>query len=603
MNKLFAKLPALVLALVVGILASSTAFAQANIVIENIDLAGAGFNDPTTATPVGGNTGTTIGQQRLIAFQRAAAIWGATLPGGPTITIRANWDASLQCIATSGTLGSAGATGLFANFPGAPFPSTWYGSALANSLAGVDLDPANPEIRARFNPDIGTMGCLQNSHWYYGLDTNDPQPFGSVNLVTVLLHEFAHGLGFQTFTSSSTGAPFGTQRFPSIYDRFLLDNTTGKLWKDMTDAERVASAVNSGNLVWSGPQVLGDATFLAAFSKDAQGHPRVFAPDPVQGGSSVSHWDSVAFPDQLMEPNISSGLSHSVRPPEDLTFSLMTDIGWCAVNCPPAPPPPSPTPTPPVPGNNDFASPQLINGCSGSVTGTNVGANKEIGEPSHDPLGDAGGGSVWYQWTAVTSTSVTITTAGSDYDTMLGVYTGNAVGGLTTIAKNDDVELGEITTSTVTFTATAGTVYKIAVDGWGGDRGNITLNWTQTNCSQVAMTLLTEPGTNQAIALDSVTQTRGPFRKLGLFNFSSDQRTRLMLFTNSFSQAQGNGLSVQIGGVTVPIENMVFSTAGASPTGYIVVRLTDQVPTTGLLNVNVMLNGVPGNTATVEIIP
>ncbi len=61
---------------------------------------------------------------------------------------------------------------------------------------------------------------------------------------------------------------------------------------------------------------------------DPSGRPLLFAPNPIQGGSSVSHWDETAFPNQLMEPNISDDLTHSVMPPEDLTFSLLRDIGW-----------------------------------------------------------------------------------------------------------------------------------------------------------------------------------------------------------------------------------------------------------------------------------
>ena len=119
MNKIISRLPALFLTLVVGVMASSTAFGQATIVIENFDAAGTGFNDSTPATPVGGNSGTTIGQQRLNAFQHAANIWGATLPGGPTITVRASWE-DLPCEANSATLGSAGSIGLVRNFANAP---------------------------------------------------------------------------------------------------------------------------------------------------------------------------------------------------------------------------------------------------------------------------------------------------------------------------------------------------------------------------------------------------------------------------------------------------------------------------------------------------
>ena len=84
----------------------------ATIVIVNNDPAGVGFNDPTVVAPVGGNTGTTLGQQRLIAFQAAADEWGATLSSVPPIRIRAQWTA-LTCNSTSAVLGSAGATEVF----------------------------------------------------------------------------------------------------------------------------------------------------------------------------------------------------------------------------------------------------------------------------------------------------------------------------------------------------------------------------------------------------------------------------------------------------------------------------------------------------------
>src|SRR4051794_8777791 len=97
MSKLYFRFPALLLTLLVGLICSSPAFGNANIVIQNTDAANVGFNDQTPATPIGGNTGTTIGQQRLIAFQRAAAIWGATITSGPTIVIDASWSTTQSC--------------------------------------------------------------------------------------------------------------------------------------------------------------------------------------------------------------------------------------------------------------------------------------------------------------------------------------------------------------------------------------------------------------------------------------------------------------------------------------------------------------------------
>ena len=58
------------------------------------------------------------------------------------------------------------------------------------------------------------------------------------------------------------------------------------------------------------------------------GFPRLYAPNPFEVGSSVSHWDITHFPNQLMEPFSNPDLTHQVTPPKDLTFSLLVDIGW-----------------------------------------------------------------------------------------------------------------------------------------------------------------------------------------------------------------------------------------------------------------------------------
>ena len=302
--------------------------AAATITIVNADPAGLGFNDPTPVAPVGGNTGITIGQQRLNAFQAAADKWGATLSSAINIRVRAVWTA-LTCTATSAVLGSAGPTEAWRDFSNAPVANHWYGKALANALSGIDQDSTTADITANFNVNLGNSGCLTGIHFYLGLDTNHG---GNVDLVTVLTHEFAHGLGFLTFTNGQTGALFNGS--PSIWDDFLLDNSTNKTWTLMTNAERAASAINTGHLVWNGgnvasaiPQVLQPqgSSFAGA---DPQGRGLLYAPNRFQSGSSVSHWDTTMLRNQLMEPAINSDLTHEVTPPQDLTFSLLKDIGW-----------------------------------------------------------------------------------------------------------------------------------------------------------------------------------------------------------------------------------------------------------------------------------
>jgi hypothetical protein len=223
--------------------------AGAAITIVNMDAAGEGFNDPTPAAPVGGNPGTTVGQQRLNVFQQAAAIWDAILRSPVEIRVQASFD-PLSCTATSAVLGSAGPNTVESDFAGATFPATWYVTAEANRITGTDLEPGFDDIVAQFNSNIGAVGCLTGRSWYYGYDGNEGT---GIDLLPVLLHEFGHGLGFLSTTDATTGVYFAGQ--PSIFDRFLLDDVTHKHWHEMTAAERLASAINTEHLVWDGPLV------------------------------------------------------------------------------------------------------------------------------------------------------------------------------------------------------------------------------------------------------------------------------------------------------------------------------------------------------------
>ena len=133
------------------------------------------------------------------------------------------------------------------------------------------------------------------------------------------------------------------------------------------------------------------------------------------------------------------------------------------------------------PANDNFANAQVITGNSGTVNGTNEFATAESLEPLHSSDGVVSAKSVWYRWTAPNSGTATISTAGSNYDTLLAVYTGSAVNGLTLPSesfRNDDEVPFSVFTSRVEFPAVAGTTYQIAVDGWGGDQGDVTLSWS-----------------------------------------------------------------------------------------------------------------------------
>ncbi|HEX4965651.1 MAG TPA: hypothetical protein VF173_32875 [Thermoanaerobaculia bacterium] len=288
----------------------------ATITVVNADGPGEGFNDPTPIAAVTGNTGTTVGQQRLIAFASAAAYWANRLESPVTITVHAQMN-PLSCTRTSGVIGSAGATDYFAEFPNAPRAATWYPAALANTLAGGDLDPATPEIDAEFNSIVGTASCLTSIKWWYGV--GGTQPANSISFYNTIRHELAHGLGFITIVDPTTGI-----RFQGMDDAFMLyleDHSTGKTWPQMINAERLFSAVDTGDLHWVGPKVVASSSVLSA-GRAPSGHVQMYAPHPLELGSSVSHWDTVLTPDELMEPNITNDLADLV------TTQALEDVGW-----------------------------------------------------------------------------------------------------------------------------------------------------------------------------------------------------------------------------------------------------------------------------------
>ena len=125
------------------------------------------------------------------------------------------------------------------------------------------------------------------------------------------------------------------------------------------------------------------------------------------------------------------------------------------------------------PPNDDFANAQVITGAVGSVSAANEFATKQTGEPDH--AGNPGGRSVWYRWIAPWSQTVVFDTAGSDFDTLLAVYTGTNVESLAELVSNDDT--GDSVQSQVLFDAVSGTVYQVAVDGFDGASGTVVLNW------------------------------------------------------------------------------------------------------------------------------
>lgn len=242
-------------ALALGVMASP-AFSQGKIIVVNGNLPGIGFNDTTPAAPIGGNTGTTLGEQRMNVFLHAADIWTAVL--NPRVDIYV-W-ARFVPLGTN-VLGSAGPISVNGGFDGAEYPDLWYHEALANHLQGFDsiphdptflpnaADQANPsdEISARFATGF---------NFYFGLDNNEESVPGTVDLLAVVLHEMGHGLGFSNLVNELDGTQF--LGFGDVFSQYTIDDSTQKIWNTMTDAERAASALNVRKVSWTGLHVKQD---------------------------------------------------------------------------------------------------------------------------------------------------------------------------------------------------------------------------------------------------------------------------------------------------------------------------------------------------------
>jgi hypothetical protein len=271
----------------------------ATINITSRDPAGVGFNDTTPVAPVGGNPGTTLGQQRWNVYRHVASIWEKNLNSDIVINVSAGWEA-LTCDANSAVLGSAGAWNIWHDFPGGK-PNTWYPQALANKLAHENLAAAqaddgsgygNVDIKTQFNVNLGNTDCLAGSPFYLGLDGNAGN---KVNFVETLLHELGHGLGFSVLTvNTATGdrldavgnlSPTG---LPSIWEPFMYDNTFKKTWLNMTAPERKASSVNALQLAWIGPNVKAGAGMLKPT-------PIIKSSSPAPGGAISLDYNQSAF--------------------------------------------------------------------------------------------------------------------------------------------------------------------------------------------------------------------------------------------------------------------------------------------------------------------
>ena len=238
-----------------------------------------------------------------VQVQAAIDTWAENFDSKVPIYIDATWGRS----SSFSVLGSARPGSYFANFSGAPDPSLWYPSALANALAGKDLDGDNPEM-------VITVNSLAS--WYRG-GSNGPSK-SEYDLQSVILHEMAHGLGFLSTDSYDNFFGYGSIDQPTPYDAYVQTGD-GRRLSDLPSPSLELGEALTSKLVWSGAQ---------GIAINGGVKPLLYTPKVYEDGSSVSHLDEATFSksgrDAVMSPNLDAG--EIFHEPGPLLLAMMQDL-------------------------------------------------------------------------------------------------------------------------------------------------------------------------------------------------------------------------------------------------------------------------------------
>lgn len=327
----------------------------------HFDLPGTGcdvapWSDATPVAPVDGNPGTTLGMQRRNAMVEALRQLGTGFDSEIPITVRACWD-DLTTGTNSATLAAAAPDdfviddrslifsdgSMFRPSPFLPDKYAFYSAAPAARLGGTrgcrlrgGSCANSTDMTITYNRRIGSAGVLGARPFYLGYGA---APAGALDFLGVSVHELGHGLGFLSLVrvSASGSTPIGAKPFgrDDIYARQVIDSRAFpyRPFLGLTDSERADAMISRVGISWNEPRAVSSP------ENPPTGYPGIllYAPNPIQGGSTLSHL-SDGYLGQLMTPSLS--LSQGTRQ-LGLAVPMLYAMGWA--------PEPRVAPTAPAP--------------------------------------------------------------------------------------------------------------------------------------------------------------------------------------------------------------------------------------------------------------
>ena len=237
------------------------------------------------------------------AVQAAIDVWSENFSSTVPVNVNVSWGRA----SSYGILAAASAKNNFANFPNAPDKTLYYAAALANALAGKDIDPTNPELEITITSD---------APWYYGTDGKCPPK--SYDLESVILHEMGHGLGFISGNYYDQYSGYGRIDQPTPFDAYA-QLPDGRRLADMPSPSIETGKALTSPLYWSGENAIKANNGIK---------PPLYAPSIYEPGSSISHLDERTFSqsgaNSVMTPNLDSGEVFHL--PGSLLLAMIDDM-------------------------------------------------------------------------------------------------------------------------------------------------------------------------------------------------------------------------------------------------------------------------------------